>query len=69
MVSAVTVGLAVVVAAAARGRPRPALRPTRGAVVRPVTRRLHDLHSGHIGDYAAWLTAGVAVLALFTRIP
>jgi multicomponent Na+:H+ antiporter subunit D len=28
--------------------------------------RLHALHSGHIGDYAAWLTAGVAVLALLT---
>ncbi|MBO2449521.1 hypothetical protein J4573_20640 [Actinomadura barringtoniae] len=35
-------------------------------VVRRVRERLHDLHSGHVGDYAAWLTAGVAVLALLT---
>ncbi|QKW40562.1 NADH dehydrogenase [Actinomadura sp. NAK00032] len=31
-----------------------------------VAARLHALHSGHVGDYAAWLTAGVAVLALLT---
>ncbi|WP_218010152.1 complex I subunit 5 family protein [Actinomadura chibensis] len=33
-----------------------------------VSARLHALHSGHIGDYAAWLTAGVAVLALLTAL-
>ena len=31
---------------------------------RPVMRRLHRLHTGHIGDYVAWLFAGLAVLAL-----
>ncbi|SFO77008.1 multisubunit sodium/proton antiporter, MrpD subunit [Actinomadura madurae] len=37
-----------------------------GRAAGAVSRRLHDLHSGDIGDYAAWLTAGVAVLALLT---
>ncbi|MBE1536354.1 complex I subunit 5 family protein [Actinomadura algeriensis] len=65
-VSAVTVALAALVATAtARGRWRGRVPP--GA--RRVIRRLHDLHSGHIGDYAAWLTAGVALLALFTWAP
>ncbi|GAA2449220.1 hypothetical protein GCM10010191_78450 [Actinomadura vinacea] len=51
-------------------------RPTSGTRPHPVRRaadaaagRLHALHSGHIGDYAAWLTAGVAVLALLTAGP
>jgi hypothetical protein len=37
-------------------------------VLRPVTSRLRAAHSGHVGDYAAWLTAGVAFfgLLLFT---
>ncbi|HVC13365.1 MAG TPA: complex I subunit 5 family protein [Acidimicrobiales bacterium] len=30
---------------------------------------LHRLHSGHVGDYVAWLVAGVAVLAGFVGIP
>nr|WP_239068006.1 proton-conducting transporter membrane subunit [Actinomadura bangladeshensis] len=37
-----------------------------GRAADAATARLHALHSGHIGDYAAWLTAGVAVLALLT---
>jgi multicomponent Na+:H+ antiporter subunit D len=33
-------------------------------VVRPGLARLRALHSGHVGDYVAWLTAGVAVIAV-----
>jgi multicomponent Na+:H+ antiporter subunit D len=29
---------------------------------RPLFARLRALHSGHVGDYVAWLTAGVAVI-------
>ncbi|WP_205718505.1 complex I subunit 5 family protein [Actinomadura sp. WMMA1423] len=49
-------------AAARAALGRAALRRATGAA----TRRLHDLHSGDVSDYAAWLTAGVAVLALLT---
>jgi multicomponent Na+:H+ antiporter subunit D len=34
-------------------------RPHR--VVRPVMSLLHRVHSGHVGDYVAWLAAGVAI--------
>jgi multicomponent Na+:H+ antiporter subunit D len=30
--------------------------------VRPGFARLRELHSGHVGDYVAWLTTGVAVI-------
>ena len=30
--------------------------------LRPAFARLRDLHSGHVGDYVAWLTTGVAVI-------
>ncbi|MEU9843884.1 complex I subunit 5 family protein [Actinomadura sp. NPDC048032] len=70
--SAVTVLLALAVAAAGVRRAArtpsaaPSARAPRGRAVGAATRRLHELHSGHVGDYAAWLTAGVAVLALLT---
>ncbi|MCO5974343.1 complex I subunit 5 family protein [Actinoallomurus soli] len=37
-------------------------------ILRPVIDRLRAAHSGHVGEYAAWLTAGVALfgLLLFT---
>lgn len=38
-------------------------------VFRPVMRELHHLHSGHVGDYVAWLFVGVAVLAGLVGIP
>ncbi|MFI0481347.1 hypothetical protein [Actinomadura sp. 9N215] len=50
------------VSAARRRRPARLL----GRAACAAAARLHALHSGHIGDYAAWLTAGVAVLALLT---
>jgi multicomponent Na+:H+ antiporter subunit D len=31
-------------------------------LVRPAFARLRALHSGHVGDYVAWLTTGVAVI-------
>ncbi|TDB82583.1 NADH dehydrogenase [Actinomadura sp. KC216] len=72
--AAVTLLLAAVIAAASLRRYAERARPTGPhAAVRLSRRaaagaaaRLHALHSGHIGDYAAWLTAGVAVLALLT---
>ncbi|MES9605118.1 proton-conducting transporter membrane subunit [Actinomadura sp. NPDC000929] len=70
--SAVTVLLALAVAAAGVRRAAhtpsaaPSARAPLGRAVGAATRRLHELHSGHVGDYAAWLTAGVAVLALLT---
>ncbi|GAA4633578.1 hypothetical protein GCM10023196_071660 [Actinoallomurus vinaceus] len=44
------------------------LRHRAPRVLRPVTSRLRAAHSGHVGDYAAWPTAGVASfgLLLFT---
>jgi multicomponent Na+:H+ antiporter subunit D len=35
----------------------------------PLIRGLHRLHSGHIGDYIAWLLAGVAGLAALIGLP
>lgn len=34
----------------------------RGAPVEPVVRTLHRVHSGHLGDYAAWLVFGTALI-------
>jgi multicomponent Na+:H+ antiporter subunit D len=34
------------------------------AAVQPVLGRLRSAHSGHVGDYVAWLAAGVALMAL-----
>ncbi|WP_431683178.1 proton-conducting transporter membrane subunit [Kitasatospora sp. KL5] len=53
-------GLAVALAlftVSRRPDPRPALRPAERAV-----RGLRRLHSGHLGDYLAWLALGIAVL-------
>jgi multicomponent Na+:H+ antiporter subunit D len=36
---------------------------------RPVLDALHDLHSGHIGDYVAWLFVGVAGLSALVGLP
>ena len=41
------------------------------AVGRPVLAPLRAVHSGHVGDYIAWLTVGMAtfggILAVFIR--
>ncbi|MFJ8159970.1 complex I subunit 5 family protein [Streptomyces sp. NPDC096136] len=39
-----------------------ALRPTPARPALPLVRVLRRLHSGHLGDYLAWLALGVAVL-------
>ena len=39
------------------------------AAFRPVMRVLHHIHSGHVGDYVAWLFVGIAVLAGLVGIP
>jgi len=35
----------------------------------PVMRRLHGLHTGHIGDYVAWMFAGMAVVVALVGLP
>ncbi|GAA4216820.1 complex I subunit 5 family protein [Actinocatenispora rupis] len=50
--------LAVLVAAVAVAAPAALRRPAR--TVRPAVDVLHRLHSGHVGDYVAWLFAGLA---------
>jgi multicomponent Na+:H+ antiporter subunit D len=62
--SAITVAGAIVVAAVmlfGYRAPRVAAQRT-GAVTQRVVAPLRALHSGHIGDYVAWLVAGVALL-------
>jgi multicomponent Na+:H+ antiporter subunit D len=51
----------------ARWLPR-ALRPAARAA-RPVIAAFHLVHSGHIGDYVAWLFAGIAGLAALLGLP
>jgi multicomponent Na+:H+ antiporter subunit D len=36
---------------------------------RPVVTALHRVHSGHVGDYVAWLFTGVASLAALVGLP
>ncbi|MGW1892347.1 complex I subunit 5 family protein [Streptomyces sp. NPDC002004] len=55
-----SVGIACALAAAAVHRRRPQLAE-RHPVARAI-RALRRLHSGHLGDYLAWLAVGVAVL-------
>ncbi|MEV0055620.1 hypothetical protein AB0H34_34625 [Saccharopolyspora shandongensis] len=42
-------------------------------VLGPISRRcidvLHEVHSGHVGDYVAWLLLGVTVLAALVAVP
>jgi multicomponent Na+:H+ antiporter subunit D len=47
----------------------PALLRAAGRPAVPVMRGLHRLHSGHVGDYIAWLLAGVAGLAALIGLP
>lgn len=63
--SLISVVLAFAVAAAGLWRRRlPWLQPLRQAL-RPVQR----LHSGHIGDYVAWMFAGMALLLILIELP
>lgn len=57
--------LAVLVAAAGLWSRRLRWR----AAGEPVMRRLHRVHTGHIGDYVAWMFAGMAVLVVLVGLP
>jgi len=37
--------------------------------IRPAVLLLRRLHSGHVGDYVAWLVVGVALLAALAGLP
>ncbi|HEY3529378.1 MAG TPA: complex I subunit 5 family protein [Nocardioides sp.] len=39
------------------------------AALTPAMRRLHRVHTGHIGDYVAWLFAGMALLVALVGLP
>jgi multicomponent Na+:H+ antiporter subunit D len=55
-----SVGLAVLLAlSAVLRRPEPRSRPR---LAGRAVRGLRRLHSGHLGDYLAWLAVGIAVL-------
>jgi multicomponent Na+:H+ antiporter subunit D len=45
------------------------LRGARLSGVAPLMTGLRRAHSGHIGDYVAWLFAGVAALAVLVGLP
>jgi multicomponent Na+:H+ antiporter subunit D len=47
----------------------PALVRALGRPAVPVMRVLHRLHSGHVGDYVAWLFAGVAGVTVLIALP
>jgi multicomponent Na+:H+ antiporter subunit D len=47
----------------------PGLVRALGRPAAPVMRGLHRLHSGHVGDYVAWLFAGVAGIAALIALP
>lgn len=59
--------LALAVAAVALYAPRH--RSPGRQLGRPVLHVLRELHSGHVGDYVAWLLAGVAALGLLVWFP
>ncbi|MGH9086573.1 MAG: complex I subunit 5 family protein [Acidimicrobiales bacterium] len=62
--------LALAVAGAALdGRALTDRLPVLRAMANAPVRVLHRLHSGHVGDYVAWLMLGVAILAGFVGLP
>jgi multicomponent Na+:H+ antiporter subunit D len=65
-----TVLLAVGVAAVALWAPKiPDLAKKAAAPLHPVVTGLRRVHSGHIGDYVAWLFVGVAAFTALVGIP
>ena len=69
-VGLLSAGLAVAVACLAVWAPRlPAPLRVLGRPVAPVLAVLRRLHSGHVGDYLAWLLAGVTGLAALVGLP
>ena len=67
-VASAALALGLALAALYAGRLPAAVRAAGRAGI-PVMRGLHRLHSGHIGDYIAWLLAGVAGLAALIGLP
>ena len=75
--TATGVGLALVSTAGAVGLALAAIYQARlpaaltglGRVLRPGVMAFRRLHSGHIGDYAAWFVAGLAGLAALVGLP
>jgi multicomponent Na+:H+ antiporter subunit D len=63
--SVLSTALALVVAAAGLWSGRLRLPQ----VIAPLMRPLHRLHSGHIGDYVAWMFAGMAVVVALVGLP
>jgi multicomponent Na+:H+ antiporter subunit D len=62
--------LAVAVAAVALWAPRiPALLRRPAGALRPVVVGLQRVHSGHVGDYVAWLFVGVAAVTALVGVP
>ncbi|WP_067674933.1 complex I subunit 5 family protein [Nocardia miyunensis] len=59
---AASAALAVAIAACALFLPPKLLPRTVSRSTRTLTTALHRLHSGHLGDYAAWLMVGAAVV-------
>ncbi len=58
-----TVGVFAAAALGLFGRPLRERLPDRVSVpARRAVRRLRGLHSGHVGDYIAWWTAGASLL-------
>jgi multicomponent Na+:H+ antiporter subunit D len=65
---AAVAGALLVAAAGLRGWRPDRLGGRGGAVVRVAVDGLRDAHSGRIGDYVAWLTAGTAVLGVLSVV-
>jgi len=64
-----SVALAVAVAAAALYARRLRLLDRATSGLDRATDRLRALHSGHVGDYVAWMMAGMTVLGAFVGLP
>ena len=64
-----TLSLSVGLAVVALSRSRVAVAIKRIArPVRPVTGALHRAHSGHVGDYVAWVFVGTAALIVLLQV-
>ena len=65
-----TTAVALVLAAGALYHDRlPAVVLELGRLVRPAQVAIRRLHSGHVGDYAAWFLAGLAGMAALVALP
>lgn len=65
----VSVLAAIAIAAVAISGPKLSERLPRISDLHRPVELLHRIHSGHVGDYVAWLVMGLAVLAGFIGVP